>query len=231
MSVASIVPGIWIITFTIGQAYLIEDERGFTLIDTGIRGAETAIFDALHTADGTIGRLHTIILTHWHADHTGSAAALARQTGAVVMARPPDADVIRGAGVGPPPNLTEAERSLYQSIAPSVPPAPAARVDRDLKDGDELDIGGGARVIAVPGHTAGSIALHLPERRILFTGDTVACVAGRPVLGPFNVDRAESWRSFARLAALDAETALFGHGEPLLTGAAAAFKQALANRE
>jgi glyoxylase-like metal-dependent hydrolase (beta-lactamase superfamily II) len=47
------------------------------------------------------------------------------------------------------------------------------RVDRELDDGEILDIGAGARVVAAPGHTDGMIVLHLPAERILFSGDAI----------------------------------------------------------
>ncbi|MGW3118294.1 hypothetical protein ACWDBW_14335 [Streptomyces sp. NPDC001107] len=46
---------------------------------------------------------------------------------------------------------------------PPLPPAPPCRVDREVEDGGVLDFGGGAVVVAVPGHADGSMALHLPE--------------------------------------------------------------------
>jgi glyoxylase-like metal-dependent hydrolase (beta-lactamase superfamily II) len=92
-------------------------------------------------------------------------------------------------------------------------------VDRGLRDGDVLDFGGGAEILSVPGHTEGSIAIHLPRRGVLFTGDTVANVE-RVMLGVFNQDRARTVASFRRLAALDVDTACFGHGSPIVSGAA-----------
>lgn len=71
-------------------------------------------------------------------------------------------------------------------------------------------------MIATPGHTDGSIALHLPGPGVLFTGDTVAHVNGQVTPGVFNLDRAEMLRSFGRLAELDARLACVGHGGPVL---------------
>jgi len=67
----------------------------------------------------------------------------------------------------------------------------------------------------VPGHTAGSVALHLPSHGVLFTGDTVAEGDGQALLGPFNVDRDQAWESLQRQAALDVEVACVGHGNPI----------------
>ncbi|NEE30589.1 MBL fold metallo-hydrolase, partial [Streptomyces sp. SID7982] len=83
--------------------------------------------------------------------------------------------------------------------------APPTRVDRQLAGGEVLPFGGGARVVHAPGHTPGSIALHLPRHGVLFTGDAVASAA-RVMLGVFNVDRAEAAATFRRLAALAPRT-------------------------
>jgi glyoxylase-like metal-dependent hydrolase (beta-lactamase superfamily II) len=100
-------------------------------------------------------------------------------------------------------------------------------VDRERVDGDVLDFGGGAEVLAIPGHTEGSLAIHLPRQGVLFTGDTIANV-GTVMLGAFNQVRAQTVASFRRLAALDVETACFGHGEPIASGAGTKLREAAA---
>ena len=91
-------------------------------------------------------------------------------------------------------------------------------MDRELHDGDLVDFGGGAEILAIPGHTEGSIAVYLPHHCVLFTGDTIANV-GTVMLGTFNQNRAQTVASFQRLAGLDVETACFGHGQPIVSGA------------
>jgi glyoxylase-like metal-dependent hydrolase (beta-lactamase superfamily II) len=104
---------------------------------------------------------------------------------------------------------------------------PPCRVDRELAEGDLLDFAGGATVIGVPGHTDGSIAIHLPAHRLLFTGDSVASAQdGRVILGPFNVNRAQAIDSFRKLADLDVDVACFGHGDPVRSDAAAVLRAA-----
>jgi glyoxylase-like metal-dependent hydrolase (beta-lactamase superfamily II) len=106
------------------------------------------------------------------------------------------------------------------------------RVDHELDDGDVIDFGGGARTVAVPGHTAGSIALYLPQPGVLFTGDIMARDPQTrdpqtPIMpGVFNVDPSQAADSFKRLAALDAEIACFGHGEPVTQGTTARMQAA-----
>lgn len=221
MDVIEVLPRLLMLRFPVGAAYLWRDDDELTLIDTGTADCAARIEEVLD------GDLRRIVLTHWHEDHTGSAAELASRHGAEVVAHRLEAPVIRGEAAGAPPVLEEFEVSIRATLPP-LPPAPPCRVDREVEDGDVLEFGGGAVVVAAPGHTDGSIALHLPGPRALFTGDTVANV-GRAMLGVFNTDRARAVESLHRLAKLEVDTAVFGHGDPISHGAAAALQRAAAS--
>jgi glyoxylase-like metal-dependent hydrolase (beta-lactamase superfamily II) len=194
------------------QVYVWRDEDSVTLIDTGAPGSGAEILSAVPGVD-------RIVLTHGHVDHSGSAAELHQATGAPVLAGAGDAAAIQTGAALPPPVFEDWELPIHQRVSVGLPDtAPPVPVDRELVDGDVLDFGGGAEILAIPGHTEGSIALHLPRDGVLFTGDTIANV-GSVMLGTFNQDRRQTVASFRRLAALDVETACFGHGEPIASGA------------
>jgi glyoxylase-like metal-dependent hydrolase (beta-lactamase superfamily II) len=73
----------------------------------------------------------------------------------------------------------------------------------------------------MPGHTPGSIALHLLGERVVLTGDIAAHLQEDQItLGPFNTDREQARHSLRRLATLDVEAAGFGHGAPITRDAA-----------
>lgn len=223
METVELLPGrLTMLRFAVGQAYLWRDPGSLTLIDTGPPGSAGAIAGAIRGLGYEVSDVRHVILTHFHDDHAGAAAEAGSWGSARVFAHGLDAPVIRGQTPGPPPDFTEAERELYAHVMATsggLPPAPPARVDVELADADELDFGGGARVIAAPGHTDGSIAIHLPAHRLLFTGDTVARARdGRVILGPFNVDRERAGASFRQLTELDADVACFGHGDPVVGG-------------
>ncbi|WP_405851974.1 MBL fold metallo-hydrolase [Streptomyces sp. NBC_00090] len=219
MELIRITPRLHLLDFSIGQAYLWQDERELTLIDAGWAGSADATTAAIRAAGLDPDLLRRIVLTHCHPDHVGAARELADRHGAEILAHRLDAPVIRGEAPVPEPDLLDWELPLYEH-GMTVPEAPPTRVDREVEDGEELGFGDGAVVVHTPGHTPGSLAVHLPRHGVLFTGDTVAAVQG-VTFGVFHVDRALAMDSMRRLAKLAPSVLCCGHGAPVTSDTAA----------
>lgn len=226
MATTELLPNLHLLTPGGWQVYLWRDEDGVTLIDAGAAGSGPDLRAALAELGLATMDVDRLVLTHFHDDHAGGAAEVAGWGDVEVLAHAQDAPIIRGEQAGPAPNFTDTERELHARVAHALPPAPPCRVDRELVDGEILDIAGGALVVATPGHTDGSMALLLQRPRVLSTGDTVAEHQGQIVLGPFNVDRDRAVVSFRALAELDTDVACFGHGQPIVGSASAALAAA-----
>jgi hydroxyacylglutathione hydrolase len=84
----------------------------------------------------------------------------------------------------------------------------SVEVDRALKEGDKVDLGGRKEieVVHTPGHSTGSISLLLREDRVLITGDAVPLVGEMPVYD----DATASMRSLERLLSIDGVDVLLG---------------------
>jgi glyoxylase-like metal-dependent hydrolase (beta-lactamase superfamily II) len=156
--------------------------------------------------------------THAHFDHVMGTPELKARFGPEIM-------------------LHAGDRPLYENLAMQgaafgfqLPPAPP--VDRYVSDGERLAIGtDDAEVIHTPGHSPGSICLHVGSQHLLLTGDTLfAGGIGRTDLwGGSHADLMRSIRE--RLLPLAPETRVIpGHGpettlgeeartNPFLTGA------------
>ncbi|WP_435971397.1 MBL fold metallo-hydrolase [Streptomyces sp. Qhu_M48] len=226
MEALRITPRLHLLDFSIGQAYLWRDEEELTLIDAGWAGTATGTATAIRAAGLDPDRLRRIVLTHCHRDHVGAARELADRYGAEILAHRLDAPVIRGEAPVPEPDLLEWELPLFEHGL-TVPEAPPTRVDREVEDGEELGFGDGAVVVHTPGHTPGSIAVHLPRHGVLFTGDTVASVQG-VTFGVFHVDRALAMDSMRALAKLAPSVLCCGHGAPVTQDTAARLAAAVA---
>jgi glyoxylase-like metal-dependent hydrolase (beta-lactamase superfamily II) len=220
---------LYFIRFPVGHAYLWHDPDGLTLIDTGLPGSASLVAEAIRQSGYQPADLRRLALTHFHADHIGAAADIANWGEVEVLAHHADAPFIRAAAAGPPPDLADWERPIYEQVMSQLPAEPVIppRIDREIEDGDELGFGDGAVAMAVPGHTPGSVAFYLPRHQVVFTGDAVARREnGTVICGVFNVDRPQAAASFRRLAGLSVAVACFGHGEPVTRDAAAALQAA-----
>jgi glyoxylase-like metal-dependent hydrolase (beta-lactamase superfamily II) len=229
MEMAKLLPRLYFLRFPIGHAYLWLDDDGLTLIDCGVAGSGAQIAAGIRRLGRDPVDVRQLILTHFHHDHVGAANEIATWGDVVICAHRDDAAVIRGQAPGAPPVLLDWERPIYQQVTDgTLTTAAPVRVDRELDDGDVLEFGGRAQAVAVPGHTPGSVAVHLPDHGVLFTGDTVARGQdGQVILGVFNVDRDAAIASLRRQADLDPVLACFGHGEPVTADAGMALRTAL----
>jgi glyoxylase-like metal-dependent hydrolase (beta-lactamase superfamily II) len=92
---------------------------------------------------------------------------------------------------------------------------------------------GAPRLVPTPGHTFGHVALHLPGRDALLTGDALVTLdpyTGAPgpqiVAGAATADSTQALRSLDALEATGARVLLPGHGEPWTEGVARAVAEA-----
>ena len=101
---------------------------------------------------------------------------------------------------------------------------PDIRAPRPIVAVGDGDVVAGLEIIATPGHTPGHVAVLDGELSLLMAGDAMvgdAGDAGGPV-PRFTTDLAQAHASVAKLAGLDFDAVVFGHGEPVLTGGTAA---------
>jgi glyoxylase-like metal-dependent hydrolase (beta-lactamase superfamily II) len=227
MTVKQIAPNVYVIPLGFVNAFLIDGDD-LTLIDTGIPGSGEKILQAVRELDKQPADIRHILVTHCHADHTGSLATLKEATGAPAYMHPTDAALVR---VGesmrpykPSPNiLHKLMVRLFMQAGPSgIEPA---AIEHEVEDGAELDIAGGIKAIHAPGHCAGQLAFLWPHHGgVLFAADTASNML-RLGWAIIYEDLEEGKRSLAKLATLDFEVACFGHGKAIVGGAAERFRQ------
>lgn len=209
--------------------YMLEEGGRLTVLDAGLPGDWREFSSALLRLGHTPADIGAVLITHHHPDHAGNAERL-RTSGARVLSHPVDAPYLRGdkhlsnSGIvrflWRPWYAAYLLRSLAKGITRT---PPVAQLD-EFADGEVLDVPGSPHVVHAPGHTAGSCALFLEDRSLLFSGDALVTldVARGPrgragpqiVRGPHTEDADLAVESLELLAATNAETVLPGHGEP-----------------
>ena len=133
-----------------------EETREAIVIDPGDNSEEILKRIAQHGLT-----LKHMVCTHTHIDHVGAIHGLQEHTPT-------------------PASIHEADLFLYEKLDmqakfTGIPTPKSGVIDRFVKDGEAvacrgIEIG----VLHTPGHTPGSISLHLAgDRNILFTGDTL----------------------------------------------------------
>lgn len=136
------------------------DTREAAIVDPGM--ADRAECDALDDFL-TRNKLHAtqLIDTHMHLDHIFGNLYVKERYGLPVRAA--KADEFLG--------LTLNDQAARFRLPVK---AEDHGIDMELKDGDVLHVGGEElRVLAVPGHSPGSIALYVPESGFVITGDAL----------------------------------------------------------
>lgn len=172
------------------SAYVLVRGGRAALVDTGTAGSAPEIQDVLRGVGLGWDAVGDVVVTHHHPDHQGSLGA--------VLEAARTATAHAGA----------ADREQIDS------PRPLQAVG----DGDEVF---GLQIVTTPGHTSGHISVLDRETRVLVVGDALIGRDGG-VAGPdpeFTADVSTARESVRKLAGLDFDTILFGHGEPVTSEA------------
>jgi metallo-beta-lactamase class B len=178
--------------------YLVNTPQGNILINSDFKEDVPAIKKAIAQIGFKYTDTKIILISHAHGDHDEATGVIQKETGAKLM-------------------VMEGDVAEEQSTAPG---RPGAHVDRTLRDGDTVELGG-TRLVAhlTPGHTKGCTTwtLQVPDG-----GRTLnAVIIGSPNVNPGYVlvgntnypQIAEDYvKTFAVLKALPCDLFLGAHG-------------------
>ncbi len=212
--------GVWVVQGQPGRCnvFLIEDESvgGVTLYDAGAR----TMVRAVASAGAKLGGIKRIVLSHGHTDHRGAAPAL----GAPVLCHPDEVQDAEGSGgfrywpkdlAGLPTPQRQIHRALHRWAWDGGP----VKISGTLGEGDEV---AGFKVIHLPGHAPGLIALWRESDRLALVSDCFytldmwgrSCPPHVPN-ATYNYDTEQARASIRKLAEMEPAAAWPGHARPV----------------
>lgn len=189
---------------------LVIQEGNAILVDTGTEKYREKVLAACKPY-----RIRLLVLTHGHIDHAQNAAFLASRLRVPVAMGKADSGLIEDnlsqplTARGPLGKLVLAAsmRSFHRDTIPPFTP------EAFLQDGDSLDtLGIQAQIVALPGHTDGSIGIDAGGRAFL-AGDALMNMLS-PSLTLLYTNQQQAFQSAAKITALGDRTIYFGHGFP-----------------
>jgi glyoxylase-like metal-dependent hydrolase (beta-lactamase superfamily II) len=208
--------------------YIIQEGGRLTLVDAGFPAHYSVFRKGIESMGRGLKDVEAIILTHSHADHTGFAEHLRKETRVPIFVHREDLAAI-GKVLQLPwwGLLSNAWRPyiatmLLTATINGVFSMPHITEARTLTDGDVLDVPGRPHVLHVPGHTPGEVAFYLPDRGVLLSGDTLVTrnlmtgkLSGPQVTHPLlNDDYKAARHSLDRFREIGKVKMLPGHGNP-----------------
>jgi len=226
------------------NVYLIEDDDGYTLVDSGWDSPSSwqALTGGLARAGAEVREVRRVLVTHLHHDHVGQATALHRAAGAKVWL---GEDERRGYEdmLHDLPGVAKSQREYLRrggaadllAEAESLVPVPP-EIDWDPPQhwvSDGAPVHGGIEAISTPGHTQGHTSYLDRGRGVLFPGDHVLPHI-TPSIGfepyPTHTALADFLHSLAKVRSLPARLVLPAHG-PVFTDLPARVDELVAHHE
>ncbi len=218
--------GVWRVRANPGRLnlfFLEEADGEVTLFDAGGH----VHLSLVRLAIAALGPLKRVVLSHAHTDHRGTAPFL----GAPVVCHPAEVQDAQGTGGlrywgEGLPKLALGPRLLHRHVLQRLYDGGPVRVADTIADGNEV---AGFRVMHLPGHAPGLIALVRDDDGVALTSDAFYTIdAWWRDCSPYTPGPDWSWdieqarASLRLLASFDLSAAWPGHGEPITGGVAAA---------
>lgn len=153
-------------------SYLITTPEGHILINSSLEESVPLIKASIETLGFKLTDIRYLLISHAHSDHCAGSAELLKLTGAKYLVMEQDADAVENGGA----KKAKIGKGDYTQFPP-------AKVDRRLKDGEEVKLGDATLVAHLtPGHTPGCTTWTMQVKGE--SGPLNAVIIGSPNVNP-----------------------------------------------
>lgn len=226
-----VLPDLYCHTLQIVNICLVGDPAAqeCVLVDAGMPGSANEIVSVTESRYGAGRKPKAILLTHGHFDHVGAVIELVEYWKIPVYAHELEIPYLTGHKSYPEPDPTVEGGMVAKmsAIFPNEPIHLGKHVQPLPSDGSVPHLPG-FRWIHTPGHTPGHVSLFRDKDRTLIAADAFVTVRQDSlykvltqeveISGPpryLTTDWTAAWESVRRLAALQPDVAVTGHGRPV----------------
>lgn len=193
----------------LGNAYVVQHDAGYILIDSSVPGAQETIVSNLQYWGIDENKITHVLLTHGHDDHAGCAAYFQKKGAKICIGAPDATMLIEG-------NFGSESPQTHHVMPPCVPDV--TYTDDTAFDIENLHV----QVYMMPGHTDGTVLYYIDVdgEKILFSGDMfypdgeTGALAFTGWKGDMTYSGEKLNESFAKLWQLDLKPTIVvgGHG-------------------
>lgn len=215
------------------NAYLLPVQDGFILVDTGgyiiidkkLNNRCSILEEKLAEHGCVPGTLKAVILTHGDLDHMENCKHLQTKYGAKILIHKDDSDLVKNVTLEKAFSNLKPNGFFFKILFTLMSPIFKKAIRKMVENHSEFDVDEfiddnsnlqkynlDASIIHLPGHTKGSIGIHLSNGDFI-AGDTLAN-AGKPQIAMNAYDFQEMRKSVASLKDKEIKTVYPGHGDP-----------------
>ncbi|MCW8859466.1 MAG: MBL fold metallo-hydrolase [Deltaproteobacteria bacterium] len=177
------------------------------LIDSGVAGAQETVWKYIKEQGREPKEVSSLILTHSHPDHIGSAKSIKKLTGCTIFSHKLEQDWIE-----------DTEQQFKDRPVPGFPALVEGpvRIDKFIDGGEILELEKNivCKIIHTPGHSKGSISLLFEEEKSLITADALIFPGDLPIYE----DISNCMTSIRELQKIENLEYLFSSWEPPIQG-------------
>lgn len=155
-------------------SFIILGKNNVYLVDSGVSDSENNILNYIVENGYSVKDIRTLVLTHSHPDHIGSAKSIKDKSNCKVFAHSAEREWIENI------DKQSADRPVpgFSNFVKD-----SVKIDRFLKDNEEIELEDGLimKVIHTPGHSCGSISLFVKNENTLLCGDSLLLPGSLPI--------------------------------------------------